>query len=479
MSLHRTRDYIIACLIPLGLALAGIWAVKHLWNTAHAAFDVSERLPGADNKPQDLTSAGEPNEIAGQLTQFDGVPADLPGAWPGFRGADFDNISKEEVALAQEWPGEGPKVLWSLEVGEGFAGAAIRAGCVYLMDYDRENQADAIRCFSLADGQEIWRYAYPVKIKRFHGISRTVPAVTDKYVVTMGPKCHVTCVDAVTGEFSWMLNLVREYGSKVPQWYTSQCPLIDEGKAIIAPAGDEVLMMAVDCASGDILWTTPNPDKWVMTHSSIVPMTYAGERFYIYCGGSTSSGGVVGVSVQDGRVLWKNEQWCIRTNVPAPVVVGPDRIFVSAGYGQAKYGCAMLRLVQEQGQIQAKVEFLHPTKVFGTMQQTPILYQGHLYGVGMDKQLICLDLEGQVQWTSTSANKFGFGPYMIANDKLYVVDDSGVLTLVEASPARYSPLAQTQLFADAVETWAPLAMASGRLIVRDLTRMICVDMTQP
>ena len=228
-----------------------------------------------------------------------------------------------------------------------------------------------------------------------------------------------------------------------------------------------------------MLWTTPNPDKWVMTHSSIVPMTFAGERFYIYCGGSTSSGGVVGVSARDGRVLWKNEQWRVRTNVPAPVVVGPDMIFVSAGYGQSKYGCAMLRLVSDEGQIRANLEFLRPTKVFGSMQQTPILYQGHLYGVSMDKQLVCLDLKGQVVWTSTSANKFGFGPYMIARDRLYVMDDAGVLTMIETTPAGYRPLAQAELFTNGVNTWGPMAMASGRLILRDLTRMICVDMAYP
>jgi outer membrane protein assembly factor BamB len=448
-------------------------------------------IGSADNIPQELASTDQPAETtrrfaitdssdrnAGHLARFNGRPADLPGAWPGFRGVHSDNVSRDYVPLTRQWPAEGPKVIWSRDVGEGFAGAALRDGRVYLMDYDREKQADAIRCFSLADGTEIWRHSYPVKIKRWHGMSRTVPALTDEYVVTIGPKCHVTCVHADTGEFNWMLDLVQQYNTKIPQWYTAQCPLIDEGRAIIAPGADDVLMMAVDCVSGEILWTTPNPDKWVMTHSSIVPMTFAGERFYIYCGGSTSHGGVVGVSARDGRVLWKNEQWRVRVNVPTPVVVGPDRIFVSAGYAQTKYGCAMLRLVSDRGQIQAKLDFMHPTTVFGSMQQTPILYQGHLYGVGMDRQLTCLDLDGQVVWTSTRANKFGFGPYMIADSKIYVMDDAGVLTMIEATPAGYRPLARAELFADGIESWGPMAMASGRLILRDLTRMICVDMTQ-
>ena len=285
-------------------------------------------------------------------------------------------------------------MLWSVDVGEGYAGAAVLEGRVYLMDYDQANQADVVRCLSLNDGKEIWRYSYPIKIKRFHGMSRTVPAVTDKYVVTMGPKGHVTCLDSKTGEFKWMLNLVKEFGTVIPQWYTAQCPLIDDGKAIIAPAGS-VLMMAVDCATGQTVWQTPNPDKWVMTHSSIVPMEFAGSRFYIYCGGSTDAGGVVGVSAKDGQVLWKTDQWKVRTNVPMPVIVGQDRIFLSAGYGQYDLGCTMLRLTESEGKIAVASEFLHPTSVFGTMQHTPIFYDGHIYGVRMDKQLVVSRSGGQ------------------------------------------------------------------------------------
>jgi len=304
-------------------------------------------------------------------------------------------------------------------------------------------------------------------------MSRTVPAVTDKYVVTMGPKGHVTCLDSKTGEFRWMLNLVKEYGTTIPQWYTAQCPLIDDDKAILAPAGT-VLMLAVDCATGEVVWRTPNPDGWVMTHSSIVPMEFAGSRFYIYCGGATDAGGVVGVSARDGQVLWKTDVWKVRTNVPMPVLVGGDRIFLSAGFGQYAYGCTMLRLADSGGKIAVTSEFVRPTSVFGTMQHTPIFYDGHIFGVGMDKQLVCLDLQGNVVWTSTRANTFGSGPYAIADGLLYVLDDSGVLTVVEATSASYNPLARAKVL-DGVECWGPMAIASGRLIVRDLTRMLCLD----
>ncbi len=55
------------------------------------------------------------------------------------------------------------------------------------MDYDRENGTDALRCLSLGDGEAIRRYSHPVAVKRDHGMTRTVPAVTEQYAVAVGP----------------------------------------------------------------------------------------------------------------------------------------------------------------------------------------------------------------------------------------------------------------------------------------------------
>jgi outer membrane protein assembly factor BamB len=469
------RQSAITRTIPVGLAIVSV-VLLYVWLSADAAMDLTERLPTAQDEIQTLQDNGGAVKIKGTLAQFDGTPADLPGSWPRFRGANFDAISPEDISPARTWPADGPKVLWSIDVGEGFAGAAILAGRVYLIDYDRQQQADVVRCLSLDDGRDIWRYSYPIKVKRWHGMSRTVPAVTEKYVVTIGPKCHVTCLDSTTGEFRWMFDLVREFKTTVPQWYTAQCPIIEDGKAIIAPAGT-VLMMAVDCETGEIVWKTPNPDGWIMTHSSIVPMEFNGRRFYVYCGGNQSKGGVIGVSAEDGSVLWKTEEWKVRFNVPTPVVVGNDRLFLSAGYGQYELGCAMLRLSETDGKITTQLEFLHPTEIFGSIQHSPIFYEGYLYGVRLDGQLVCLDLDGNVVWTSTSANKFGNGPYSIINGLIYLMNDSGELTLAQASPSGYLPLAHAKVL-DGHESWGPMAIASSRLIVRDTQRLICLDISE-
>jgi outer membrane protein assembly factor BamB len=293
--------------------------------------------------------------------------------------------------------------------------------------------------------------------------------VTEGSVVAIGPKCHVICCDPVTGELRWSLDLVRDFGSKTPPWYAGQCPLIDGDRVIIAPSGSS-LVMAVSLASGEVLWESPNELEWAMTHVSILPMEFGGERFYVYCG----SGGVAGVSVTDGRPLWLTEEWQVpMATVATPVDVGEGRIFLSGGYGA---GSMMLQLKQEGDLIKPEVLFRLEDDTFGSAQQTPIFHQGRIFGVRPDQQLVCLDLEGNEIWTSTSSYKFGIGPYAVAGDLLYVMNDHGLLSRVEANPDAFRLVDQNQVL-DGHDSWGPMAFANGRLILRDMTRMVCLDVS--
>ena len=74
-------------------------------------------------------------------------------------------------------------------------------------------------------------------------MSRTVPAVSAPYVVSLGPRCHVACWDKETGDCNWLIDLVLDYGVTVPQWYAGQCPLVDGNHVILAPASPDVLWL--------------------------------------------------------------------------------------------------------------------------------------------------------------------------------------------------------------------------------------------
>lgn len=458
---------IIAKVMPAALVFVAAGLVAFVSGTKLPEGSIPLRVPAVTEDGAGEGGDASPWEKA-TLTTSGGTVADLPGAWPGFRGANRDAVATDDAPLAETWAAGEPLPLWSLEVGEGYAGAAVLDGRVYLMDYDQEAKADALRCLSLADGKELWKFSYPLAVKRNHGMSRTVPAVTNQFVVSLGPKCHVSCLDAVTGKFQWGIDLVREYDSTVPAWYAGQCPLIDGDRVILAPSGSS-LMIAVELATGKVIWKTPNPRDWKMTHVSITPMEIAGRKTYVYCGHR----GVAGIAADDGTLLWETPDWKISlATVCTPVPVPGDRIFLSGGYNA---GTMMLGITGKDGKFTATPEFRLDAGVFGATQQTPIFHDGSIYGVRPNGELVCLDLKGQVQWASGMDHRFGLGPFIVADGKILVMDDSGGLTMAQASPDGYIPLGKAQVL-DGHDSWGPMAIAGGRLIVRDLTRMVCLDL---
>ncbi|MBN2774919.1 MAG: PQQ-binding-like beta-propeller repeat protein, partial [Prolixibacteraceae bacterium] len=364
--------------------------------------------------------------------------------------------------------------------GEGHSGAAIYKGLVYILDYDEEARSDVLRCHSLTTGEEIWRRWYKVNIKRNHGMARTVPAVTDDFILTIGPRCHTMCVERESGNLLWGIDIEKDYQVEVPMWYTGQCPLIDDGNAIIGLGGTS-LMIAVDCRTGDKIWETPNPNGWKMSHSSVVPFTFGGRKMYVY----SAIGGLVAVAADGpnaGSVLWEEPAWNHSVIAPSPVCMPDGKIFLTAGYGA---GSMVIQLSEENGVFSTKVlDEYAPKDGLACEQQTPIFYDGHLFGIlpkdggALRNQFVCVTPGNtkNVIWSSGKEERFGLGPFFIADNKFFILDDQAVLTILRLSTKEYTKLEQVQVIEDAHDAWAPFALADGFLVLRDSKKMVCIDM---
>lgn len=451
------------------------WAVAALFAAGAARLfwvrpptPLEERIPDRGNIEAAARAAVAGGPAEGRRVPGSGAASTLTGSWPQFRGETREGWVEASVSLARSWPAGGLPALWSVEVGEGYAGPVAHAGRVYLMDYDREEQADALRCLSLDDGREIWRFTYPVRVKRNHGMSRTVPCISGSHVVAIGPKCHVICVNRETGELIWWKDLVREYGTEVPDWYAGQCPLVENGRVILAPAGPEAMLVALEAATGAEVWKAPNPRGWKMTHSSIVPMEHAGRHVYLYCG----SGGVVGVDAATGAALWSTDAWKVSiATIPSPVVLPGGRVFLSGGYDS---GALMIRLIERDGRVGSEELFRLKARQFGATQHTPIWFQEHLYGIRPNGELICLNDAGSVLWASGTEHRYGLGPLLIAGDLIFALNEEGRLDLAEATPAGFRLLGSCRVL-EGHEAWGPMALAGARLLVRDFTTLRCLD----
>jgi outer membrane protein assembly factor BamB len=448
------------------------------WFFHNPVKSLAESVPGLDHRPfkpsrSDMIIIGE------HFNRFDSTyTTSLNGRWPNFRGAAYDNISTEEIKLIDKWPDGGPQILWEKELGEGHAAAAIYDGRVYLLDYDERRERDVLHCYALLDGTELWRRGYSVRVKRNHGMSRTIPAVNEKYVVTIGPRCQVMCCDAITGDLVWGIDLVRDFSAAEPLWYTGQCPIIDNNVAVLA-VGGKVLLMGVDCATGTVLWQTPNPDSLKMSHSSIVPMNIAGKRMYVY----NALGGLCGVSAEEsdkGRLLWMSDDFRPNVIAPSPIYVGQNRIFVTAGYGA---GAALIRIIRNGESYSTQTMQLYkPSEGMASEQQTPIYKDGLVFNIqtkdagATRNQFVCCapDDFKRILWTSSASERYGLGPFFIADNKFFILNDDGELTIAGYSASRFQVLDKAKVI-EGHDTWGPFALADGFLILRSSKKMVCLN----
>ncbi len=448
------------------------------WHLYTPHSDLEASLPGADNRPADLARAADDVRIGEFFMKYD-VPftsGDKSGVFPSFRGAGRDNIIHSDIPLNTQ--GDFP-ILWEVTTGEGHAAPVIYKGRVYILDYDEPLLSDMLRCIDLESGGELWRRWYRVRMKRNHGFSRTVPAVGDGFVVTLGPSGQLMCCDPLTGDLLWSRDLGKEYGTEVPFWYTGQCPLIDGNEVIVAPAGKEALLAGYDLRTGEELWSTPNSPSFTMSHSSVMPMVLGGKKTYVYVG----IGGVCGVSAalpDKGKLLWSTERWQPSVVAPSPVRMSSGRIFLVAGYGN---GGAVLQVSGEGGQWNARIlEAYKADKGFSSEQQTPILYGGKFYGIipkdggPLRERLVQYDPSDlhHPLWSSGPEERFGLGPYMIINDVMLVLAEEGTLFLYKMNEGGVPTLIRKQEVFEAIDAWGPLCYADGRLLVRDSHRVLCL-----
>jgi outer membrane protein assembly factor BamB len=395
--------------------------------------------------------------------------------WPQFRGGNRDNMATE-TGVYRSWPAGGPKVLWKTPVAEGYAGAAIKDGWVYVNDYDTAKKEHVVRAISVADGKDLWRWSYPVEIRPSHGITRTVPAVGRTLVFSLDPKCRFHALDAKTGKLVWQKNLVQEYKATIPGWYAGQNPLLDGDRVLLATGGD-ALVVAFDQATGKEVWRAPNPGKDVMSHASLMPAVIGGVKQYLYL----TMNKVVGVAAADGQLLWSIPFAGRMAACPSPVSIGDGRIFITSGY---EAGSMMIQVQKGASGFTAQKLYDLTSMQFNSEVHTPVLYQNHLFAVSSKTRgrFTCLGLDGKTVWQSpvvsgdpAATRTFDLGAFLFADGMFFVLDGkTGMLRLLDANTKQYKELASAQVLSGE-DVWGPMALSNGKLVIRDMSQMVCLQ----
>lgn len=419
--------------------------------------------------------------------------------WPQFLGPERNSTSPQKNLL-RSWPESGPEVLWTASIGIGYGGPVVKDGKVYLLDRI-DSIGDIMRSFDLTTGKELWNSviaspgAFP-----FPG-SRSVPTIDGNFVYACGAVGDLFCIDIKTHKQVWHKNIWTDFGgTQLPIWAISQCPLIYENMVFVSSHAPEAGVIAYNKLTGDIVWKTPNlgnetyvspaiakisgEDQVIMVTSSTNPFGHPGSE--------KTLGKIIGIDPQTGIVLWEYKNWECHISVANAVEAGDNKLLVVGGY---ELGCVMIR-VDKKADGSYGVTELFKHNDFGDHTKPPILFKDYFYAQfstnGKRDGLVCMNMEGKVMWKTKNEPKFDKGSMILADGLILATDGTNKLYLIEPDPTGFKPLASADLlkpggvnasnrmtnFGGPTQNWAPIALADGKLLIRDQSRMICVKVAQ-
>jgi outer membrane protein assembly factor BamB len=401
--------------------------------------------------------------------------------WPQYLGPNRNSLSAQKGIL-RTWPPNGPEVLWAVTVGKGFGGPVVKDGKAYLLDRD-DQAGDSLRCLDLSSGEELWSFAYDAAGTVMYPGSRSIPTVDGNHVYSCGPYGDLYCIDINTHKPVWNKNVWKDFGGdRIPRWAITQSPLVYGELLILASQAPQAGLVAYEKLTGNVRWTTPSlgPTGYVSPsiakvsdQDHLVMITASGGRR----GESGGSGKVVGIDPLTGRILWEYTNWQCRIPVPTAVDAGEGRVLITGGY---EAGAAMIK-AEKKADGSYGVTELFKTVEFGAHTKPPILHDGHFYvqySTNNRKDgMVCMSLDGQIKWKTGTSPVFDKGSSILADGLLLSTDGRRSLYLIEPDPSGFKPLATVRLL-EGNQNWAPLALADGKLLIRDQSQLTCLKVAQ-
>jgi outer membrane protein assembly factor BamB len=409
--------------------------------------------------------------------------------WPQLLGPDRNGVSTQKNIL-RSWPPEGPEILWTANVGIGFGGPVIKDGKVYLLDRD-DKAGDKLRCFDFSSGKELWSFGYDSPGTVMFPGSRSVPAIDGNLIFSCGPNGNLYCIDINTHKPVWNKNIWTDFGGgEIPRWAITQCPLVYGDLLILASQAPQAGVVAYEKLTGKIKWKTPSLGPTGYVSPEIVKVGGALQVVMITAsegrGESASGGKVVGIDPLTGKILWEYSNWQCGIPVPGVIDAGEGRVLITGGY---QAGAAMIK-IEKKADGSWGVKELYKNPDFGAHTLPPVLYNGYFYAQYTTNErkdgLVCMSMDGQVKWKTGRSPLFDKGGMILADGLILSTDGSKKLYLIQPDPSAFKPIASADLLvvgtgADArsgTQNWAPLALADGKLLIRDQNRLMCVKVAK-
>jgi outer membrane protein assembly factor BamB len=394
--------------------------------------------------------------------------------WTEFRGPSGQGLS-----IASDLPiswSETDNVTWKVKLdGVGWSSPVVGHDRIYLttaIAKDAGKKADQslrVLCLNATDGSEIWNveaFVLPgdkIEMHRKNSHASPTPILDgDRLFVHFGSS-GTACLN-LDGSFAWK-NQNLKYS---PNHGNGGSPAIAGNMLVICCDGSDVqYVVGLNKQTGERVWKTDRDTSPSRGFSFCTPtIIKADGRDQAICPGSEV---VFAYDPKTGEELWRVRYGDGYSVVPRPLFAH-GLVYVCSGFDDQT-----LYAIDPTGTgdvTDTHVKWQRHKAI--PRSGSPILLDDELYLVDDGGIATCVDAKtGKPHWTQRLGGKFSASP-LAAAGRIYFQDEDGKATVVQAG-RDFKQLSTNQVAGDGIRTFASYAVVDNAILLRSETHLYRIE----
>lgn len=406
-------------------------------------------------------------------------------SWPFLRGPSFDGHSPE-IHIANSWGDEGPPVLWTRELGQGYSAFVAEDGFVYTQGQTLSGQY--LYCLAAETGKTVWKYKidWPYEGMGVYPGPRSTPTISEGKVYFTAPDGLVGCLNAKSGKKIWSKNVLTEYNGTGGEGFGYSCsPLVIDGMVLLPVGGPSASMVALDQKTGREIWSEGDSPG---SYASAFPIERNSRKLII---GYLQNSLVIHDRITGELLHEVNLSQGYDEHSCWPIYQEPY-LWTSAPF---RSGSQLYKLPEEFPS-EDELEIVWNSKTMSNDVLSSVFVDDHIYGFDIfDVQsktqrpsrgmFRCIEfMTGEEKWSQGTGrprrggdkddpNEIGQAGMIVVDGKIILLNERGELILLKVNPKEMEVLARTSVLGGEL-TWTPPCLYRGRLYIRNHSRAVCV-----
>ena len=412
-------------------------------------------------------------------------------------------------------PADGPPLLWEKKVGTGYSAPSIRGDLLVI--HHRVGDQEVVEACDAKSGETRWKQSALSRFTDPFGYNngpRCSPLLTAERCFTLGAEGRLLCLELATGKLIWERDTQKDFHVPEAFFGVGSSPLLEDGLLILTVGGQPNSgVVALDAQTGKTVWENVGEKTWTgvpmtgwpgerlvswneadpafqkqASYCTPVAATIHGQR-HVFC---VTRQGLVSLDPKTGAhrfSFWFRARQDSSVNAMTPVVQD-DLILISSAY--FKNGSVLLRVRPDGNGVEEVWRGLQ-LEIHWTR---PVLFAGHLFAFSgrnePDARFRCVEFTtGVLKWDrpegwpngghsklgpgDQAPKVFGRGSAILADGKLIVLGEAGLLGLVKPDAGKLEELGRWQVPQLNYPCWAAPVLANRRLYLRSEERLVCYD----